>query len=77
MVVYDSEENACELYEVKHSSKIAPRQYHVLEDDDLCREIQRRYGRIKEKSVIYRGKDCVLENGIVYRNVEDYLKSLG
>ncbi len=56
IVVYDSEENACELYEVKHSSKIAPRQYHVLEDDDLCREIQRRYGRIKEKTVIYRGR---------------------
>ena len=77
MVVYDSEENACELFEVKHSAKITPRQYHVLEDDEICREIQRRYGRIKKKSVIYRGENCVLENGVVYRNVEDYLKSLG
>lgn len=76
MVGYDPKENVCELYEIKHSAKIVTRQYHVLEDEELCREIERRYGKIVGKTVIYRGEDRVLENGIAYRNVEDYLNSL-
>ena len=35
-----------------------------------------RYGKISKRTVIYRGENETLENGIEYRNVEDYLKSL-
>ena len=76
MVIYDSEENTCEAYEIKHSSKIVPRQYHVLEDNEQCELVEKQYGKITRRCVIYRGKSTVLDNGIEYLNVEEYLKSL-
>ncbi len=76
MLVYTSAVWTAEAYEIKHSAEIIPRQYHVLEDPDQCRLIEKQYGKITKKSVIYRGKSRVLENGIVYQNVEEYLKAL-
>ncbi len=76
MVIYTSGENTCEAYEVKHSAEIVPRQYHALEDEEQCRFVERQYGRMTKKCVLYRGENCVLENGIEYRNVEEYLKAL-
>ncbi len=77
MVIYTSGRNTCEVYEIKHSAEIVPRQYHVLEDGQQCAMVEQQYGTITKKCVIFRGKSCVLENGIEYLNVEDYLKSLG
>ena len=76
MVIYDEEQDACELYEVKHSAQIVDRQYHVLADAEECALVERKYGTIIKKCVLYRGKPTSLENGIVYENVEQYLKSL-
>ena len=76
MVIYTSGENTCETFEVKHSAEIVPHQYHILEDEELCRAVEQQYGRITRKCVIYRGESCTLENGIEYLNVEEYLKSL-
>ena len=76
MVIYTSGEDTCEAYEVKHSAEIVPRQYHILEDEEQCRLVERQYGRMTKKCVIYRGESRILENGIEYRNVEEYLKSL-
>ena len=76
MLVYTSEAWTGEAYEIKHSSEIIPRQYRVLEDADQCAMIEKQYGPMIKKSVIYRGKSCVLENGIIYQNVEEYLKAL-
>ena len=77
MVVYASGENRCELYEVKHSAEIVPRQYHVLEDEEACLQAERQYGKIAKKCVIYRGESRILKNGIEYLNVEEYLNALG
>jgi hypothetical protein len=76
MVIYTSGENTCELYEIKHSAEIVPRQYHVLEDEDQCSLVEEQYGIITRRCVIYRGSSCMLENGIEYLNAEEYLKSL-
>lgn len=76
MVIYTSGENSCEVYEIKHSAEIVPRQYHVLEDEEQCGLVEQQYGKITRKCVIYRGPSCVLENGVEYLNVEEYLKSL-
>ena len=76
MVIYTSGENTCEIYEIKHSSEIVPRQYHVLEDEEQCKLVEQQYGLITRKCVIYRGSSCIIENGIEYLNVEEYLKSL-
>ena len=76
MLIYNSADWTAEAYEIKHSAEITPRQYHVLEDPDPCRLIEQQYGKITKKSVIYRGKSRALENGIIYQNVQEYLKSL-
>ena len=62
--------------EIKHSTEIVPRQYHILEDSEPCRLLEKQYGKIARKCVIYRGKSQILPNGIEYINVEECLKSL-
>ena len=76
MVIYDSEHNSCELYEIKHSNKLVPAQYHTLLDEERCKEVERRFGHISKRCVLYCGTDFDTDNGVVYRNVENYLKSL-
>ena len=66
MVIYKPEENTCEAFEIKHSAKIVPDQYHVLEDEQQCLRAEQQYGRITRKCVIYRGPGCVLANGGEY-----------
>ena len=77
MLIYDSLTDTCEAYEVKHSSAVVPRQYHVLEDEVLCRSVEEQYGEMTRKCVIYCGEPCTMDNGVEYINVVDYLKSLG
>lgn len=76
MVIYSSDTGTCEAYEIKHSAEIVPRQYHVLEDAEQCALLEQQYGRITKKCVLYRGEPCVLDNGIEYLNVEEYLQRL-
>lgn len=75
MVVANSEKATCEIYEIKHSEIAAKEQYRHLKDAKKCRDTEFRYGTIVSKSVIYRGKGQVVD-GILYLNVEEYLKSL-
>lgn len=76
MVIYDSRENTCECYEIKHSIQIVPEQTKYLMDEEKLEQTSRRFGRINKRCVLYRGENTVLENGIEYRNVEEYLKKL-
>ena len=75
MVVFDRKLNNCKIYEIKHSDKIADRQSRYLRDDSRLEVISHRFGEIKGRYVIYRGKPSS-ENGIEYLNVEEYLKNL-
>ena len=47
-----------------------------LIDEEKLKSTEFRYGKITKKVVIYRGENTTLKNGIEYRNVEEYLKSL-
>ena len=76
MVVADNANATCEIYEVKHSKEQAKEQYRHLIDEEKLKNTEFRYGKITKRVVIYRGENTTLENGIEYRNVEDYLKSL-
>lgn len=76
MVVVDNKNVTCEIYEIKHSKEQVKEQYRHLIDDEKIKKTELRYGKIIKKVVIYRGNDAILENGIEYRNVEEYLKSL-
>lgn len=76
MVIADEENLTCEVYEIKHSKEQAREQYRHLTDDQKLKSTEFRYGKITKRVVIYRGENAILENGIEYRNVEEYLKSL-
>ena len=76
MVIYDSKENTCECYEIKHSVQIVPAQTKYLIDEEKLNQTSKRFGKISKRCVLYRGEDTVLKNGIEYRNVEAYLKEL-
>ncbi len=76
MAIYDSKENTCECYEIKHSNQIVPSQTKYLIDEEKLNQTGKRFGDISKRCVLYRGKDTMLENGIEYRNVEEYLKNL-
>lgn len=75
MVIYDRERNVCGIYEIKHSDKSDSNQYRHLIDDEECAPTERRFGTIVNKTVLYRGDSFDTENGIKYRNVEEYLKN--
>ncbi len=76
MVVYDTEENCCDIYEIKHSQKAVSNQYRHLMDEEKCRQTERRFGKIRGRYVLYRGGNMESEAGVIYENVENYLKSL-
>lgn len=76
MVIYDTKENNCECYEIKHSDQIVPAQMRYLVDEEKLQQTEKRFGSIKTRCVLYRGEETVLENGVEYRNVEKYLKGL-
>lgn len=76
MAIYDSKENTCECYEIKHSDQIVPAQTKYLIDEEKLNQTSKRFGNIRKRCVLYRGEDTVLRNGIEYRNVEMYLKNL-
>ena len=81
MVVFDPEEETCEIYEIKHSDKIVLQQCRHLLDKQKCEDTAFRYGTIIGKYVIYRGATTSLvqagvstQEDVAYLNVEEYLK---
>ncbi len=76
MVVFDPNTLTCSIYEIKHSDKQVQEQYKHLIDEEKCQQTQFRYGKIKKKIVLYRGENVDLDNGIQYRNLEEYLLKL-
>lgn len=75
MVVFDPVAGSCQIFEIKHSAEIVPQQYRHLIDEEKCAQAEHRYGPITGKTVLYRGKNRVVE-GIQYQNVEEYLRNI-
>ena len=75
MVVFDPAEGSCKIYEIKHSEEAVRNQYRHLIDKEKCVQTEHRYGPIKEKTVLYRGKNQVIEK-VRYQNVEEYLRNI-
>ena len=76
MVVFDPAAGSCQVFEIKHSAERVPQQYRHLIDEEKCAQTEHRFGPITGRFVLYRGENRVLENGVVYQNVEEYLKQL-
>ena len=76
MVIVDNEELTCALFEIKHSTSRVATQYRHLIDLDRCDYVERTYGRIVGRCVLYRGGDAKTGKGVNYLNVENYLTRL-
>ena len=74
MVIYDCERIVCGIYKIIHSDKVDKNQYTHLTDDKECTLMERKFGDIVSKTVLYRGENLITESGIQYCNVEEYLK---
>ena len=76
MVVYDTDANTFDAYEIKHSKEAVPEQYRVLMDAERCSAAENRFGKLLKRIVLYRGTAFTESNGVEYRNVEKYLSAM-
>lgn len=75
MVIYDKTNQNCSIYEIKHSTEANEKQTLHLRDAEKCQIVEKRFGPISGKFVLYRGKDTFAE-GVQYLNVENFLCGL-
>ena len=75
MVIYDKASQNCRIYEIKHSTEVNEKQTIHLRDAEKCQIVEKRFGPISGKFVLYRGKDTLAE-GVQYLNVENFLCGL-
>lgn len=75
MVIYDKAGQNCRIYEIKHSTEANEKQTLHLRDAEKCQIVEKCFGPISGKFVLYRGKDTFAE-GVQYLNVENFLCGL-
>ena len=75
MVIYDKASKNCRIYEIKHSTEANEKQTLHLRDAEKCQIVEKRFGPISGKFVLYRGKDTFAED-VQYLNVENFLCGL-
>ena len=75
MLVYRAATGEVGLYEIKHATGRDVRQVRHLVNPKNRALVEKRYGKVTETAVLYRGKPAE-ERGVSYRNVNDYLKGV-
>ena len=76
MVIRDNAMRTCQLFEIKHSGVAVEAQRRHLSDESKLHVVRELFGDVKGRTVLYRGEDAELADGIRYRNVNAYLKDL-
>ena len=76
MVVYDKEQNQCNVFEIVNTKEIQQKHYKNLVDEGKISQLEKRFGKITTKYILYRGEDYFDDDKIIYLNVENYLKSI-
>lgn len=76
MVVCDKTNDTCAVYEIKHSKEYVYEQARHLRDEEKISVTDHRYGNVTGRYVLYLGEDMDTEEGIAYRNAEQFLKNL-
>ena len=77
MVVFRPERRSYELFEIKHSDRSDDRQARHLRDPRKIAEVEAHHGKVVSRTVLYRGKTFTAPDGVIWRNVEEYLEQLG
>lgn len=76
MVIQDKAKKQCEIFEIKHSKQLVSTQYRHINNEEKIVLTEAQFGKVVRKCVLYRGESQVLENGVEYKNVEEFLKGL-
>ena len=76
MVIQDKAKKQCEIFEIKHSKQMISTQYRHINNEEKIVLTEAQFGKVVRKCVLYRGESKVLENGVEYKNVEEFLKGL-
>jgi len=76
MVIRDKANNTCAIYEIKHSKEYVREQGRHLMDENKLTLTTPRYGSLVGRYVLYLGENMDSEDGIAYRNAEEFLKKL-
>ena len=76
MVIQDKAKKQCEIFEIKHSKQMVSTQYRHINNEEKIVLTEAQFGKVVRKCVLYRGESKVLENGVEYKNVEEFLKGL-
>lgn len=74
MVIQDKAKKQCEIFEIKHSKQMVSTQYRHINNEEKIVLNEAQFGKVVRKCVLYRGESQVLENGVEYKNVEEFLK---
>ena len=75
MVVFERSTGRCLMFEVKHGKFRSDRQTRHILSEEASQYLERMYGPIIGRCVLYRGEDAT-EGGVRYLNVEDHLRNL-
>ena len=76
MVVRDCRNNTCAVYEIKHSREYVRGQGRHLMDEEMLKLASSRFGTLVGRYVLYLGEAMDTDDGIAYRNAEEFLKTL-
>ena len=76
MVVAHADTASCAVFEVKHSATPDERQRRHIVDAQKLAAVEKRFGTVTARTILYRGADFTHSSGVAYRNVTSYLKSL-
>jgi len=75
MVVTYPDTLETEIFEIKYSKEATKEQTRFLIDEEKCDQTAFQFGKIRKKTVLYRG-DSKIVDGIYYKNIEEYLCEL-
>ena len=76
MLVYDHDHNQCAIYEIHNSKCDTQEQGKHLSDEYKLKLTTPHFGKLVGRYVLYLGENMDSENGIAYRNAEEFLKNL-
>lgn len=76
MVIRDESNNTCAIYEIKHSKECVREQAKHLMNEEMLAMTIPRFGSLQGRYVLYLGENIDTDDGIKYRNVEEFLKKL-
>lgn len=76
MLIYGRNERGCAAYEIKHSDKCVSEQSRHLRNENMLSLTTPRFGTLEGRYVLYLGENKDTDDGIAYRNAEQFLKAL-